>query len=174
MPALWDGCVLFGEWILERNACEVGQIQYITAWQRAGSKFSAQQPTRVHLHAPYPSSVTNTTLLVTYNRIYITMTKLAETPSVGFDFSNYARNQFLGQRLQGIPKGNTFYLISSFTLTSHSPATSTGTTIVGVIYGGGSSGEEPGVCLGADTRATGGPIVADKNCEKVSGIYGLR
>lgn len=54
------------------------------------------------------SSVTNTTLLVTYNRIYITMTKLAETPSVGFDFSNYARNQFLGQRLQGIPKGNTF------------------------------------------------------------------
>lgn len=120
------------------------------------------------------SSVANTTLLVTYNRIYITMAKLAETPSVGFDFSNYARNQFLGQRLQGIPKGNTFYLLSSFTLTSHSPATSTGTTIVGVIYGGGSSGEEPGVCLGADTRATGGPIVADKNCEKVSGIYGLR
>lgn len=78
------------------------------------------------------------------------MTKLAETPSVGFDFSNFARNQFLGQRLQGIPK-----------------ATSTGTTIVGVIYGGGSSGEEPGVCLGADTRATGGPIVADKNCEKI-------
>lgn len=66
------------------------------------------------------------------------------------------------------------HLLSSFTLTSHSPATSTGTTIVGVIYGGGSSGEEPGVCLGADTRATGGPIVADKNCEKVSGIYGLR
>lgn len=99
--------------------------------------------------------------------IHITMAKLAETPSVGFDFSNYARNQFLGQRLQGIPKGNTFYLLSSFTLTSHSPATSTGTTIVGVIYGGGSSGEEPGVCLGADTRATGGPIVADKNCEKV-------
>ena len=46
------------------------------------------------------------------------MTKLAETPSVGFDFSNFARNQFLGQRLQGIPKGNTFYLLSSFTLTS--------------------------------------------------------
>ncbi len=34
-------------------------------------------------------------------------------------------------------------------------------------YGGGSSGEEEGICLGADTRATGGPIVADKNCEKV-------
>jgi 20S proteasome alpha/beta subunit len=47
-------------------------------------------------------------------------------------------------------------------------ATSTGTTIVGVKFGGGESGEEEGVCLGADTRATGGPIVADKNCEKVS------
>ncbi|WWC86244.1 uncharacterized protein L201_001117 [Kwoniella dendrophila CBS 6074] len=76
--------------------------------------------------------------------------KSIETPNVGFDFSNYARNQFFGERLQGIPK-----------------ATSTGTTIVGVIFGGGDSGEEPGVCLGADTRATGGPIVADKNCEKI-------
>jgi hypothetical protein len=47
-------------------------------------------------------------------------------------------------------------------------ATSTGTTIVGLKYGGGDSGEEEGICLGADTRATGGPIVADKNCEKVS------
>ncbi|WWC66255.1 uncharacterized protein I206_100156 [Kwoniella pini CBS 10737] len=76
--------------------------------------------------------------------------KVVEAPNVGFDFSNYARNQFFGERLQGIPK-----------------ATSTGTTIVGVIFGGGDSGEEPGVCLGADTRATGGPIVADKNCEKI-------
>ncbi|KAK8865922.1 hypothetical protein IAR55_001070 [Kwoniella newhampshirensis] len=76
--------------------------------------------------------------------------KAAETPNIGFDFSNHARNQFLGQRLQGTPK-----------------ATSTGTTIVGVVFGGGNSGEEPGVCLGADTRATGGPIVADKNCEKI-------
>jgi 20S proteasome subunit beta 2 len=39
---------------------------------------------------------------------------------------------------------------------------------VGLKFGGGDSGEEEGVCLGADTRATGGPIVADKNCEKVS------
>eukprot|EP01132_Coremiostelium_polycephalum_P008600 gene8600-10586_t len=36
----------------------------------------------------------------------------------------------------------------------------TGTTIVGVVYNGG-------VVLGADTRATEGPIVADKNCEKI-------
>ncbi|EGG25110.1 proteasome subunit beta type 7 [Cavenderia fasciculata] len=36
----------------------------------------------------------------------------------------------------------------------------TGTTIVGVVY-------KDGVVLGADTRATEGPIVADKNCEKI-------
>lgn len=37
---------------------------------------------------------------------------------------------------------------------------STGTTIVGLIY-------KNGIVLGADTRATSGPIVADKNCEKI-------
>ncbi|XP_059633650.1 proteasome subunit beta type-7-B-like [Cornus florida] len=36
----------------------------------------------------------------------------------------------------------------------------TGTTIVGLIF-------QDGVILGADTRATAGPIVADKNCEKI-------
>lgn len=36
----------------------------------------------------------------------------------------------------------------------------TGTTIVGLTYKGG-------IVLGADTRATNGPIVADKNCEKI-------
>jgi len=36
----------------------------------------------------------------------------------------------------------------------------TGTTIVGLIY-------KDGVVLGADTRATEGPIVCDKNCEKI-------
>ncbi|CAH9077740.1 unnamed protein product [Cuscuta epithymum] len=36
----------------------------------------------------------------------------------------------------------------------------TGTTIVGLVF-------ENGVILGADTRATEGPIVADKNCEKI-------
>jgi 20S proteasome alpha/beta subunit len=39
-------------------------------------------------------------------------------------------------------------------------ATSTGTTIVGCLF-------KDGIVLGADTRATAGPIVADKNCEKV-------
>lgn len=36
----------------------------------------------------------------------------------------------------------------------------TGTTIAGVIF-------KDGVVLGADTRATEGPIVCDKNCEKI-------
>ena len=40
--------------------------------------------------------------------------------------------------------------------------TSTGTTIVGCLF-------NDGIVLGADTRATEGPIVADKNCEKVRG-----
>ena len=39
-------------------------------------------------------------------------------------------------------------------------ATSTGTTIVGCLF-------KDGIVLGADTRATEGSIVADKNCEKV-------
>lgn len=39
-------------------------------------------------------------------------------------------------------------------------AKKTGTTIVGVVY-------KDGVVLGADTRATEGDTVADKNCEKI-------
>lgn len=38
--------------------------------------------------------------------------------------------------------------------------TKTGTTIVGVLC-------KDGVVLGADTRATAGTIVEDKNCEKI-------
>lgn len=53
---------------------------------------------------------------------------------VGFDFSHYNRNA----ALKASPK-----------------ATSTGTTIVGCLYDGG-------VVIAADTRATSGPIVADK------------
>lgn len=61
----------------------------------------------------------------------------------GFDFSNHNRN--LALHAQGVPLPK---------------ATSTGTTIVGCIYDGG-------VVIAADTRATSGPIVADKNCEKL-------
>ncbi|WFD37053.1 proteasome endopeptidase complex [Malassezia cuniculi] len=63
--------------------------------------------------------------------------------SSGFDFSAHARNAHLAASGHVVPR-----------------ATSTGTTIVGLIYSGG-------VVLGADTRATEGPIVADKNCEKI-------
>ncbi|KAF2459478.1 nucleophile aminohydrolase [Lineolata rhizophorae] len=62
---------------------------------------------------------------------------------VGFDFSNHDRNLALHAKGVPLPK-----------------ATSTGTTIVGCIFDGG-------VVIAADTRATSGPIVADKNCEKL-------
>jgi hypothetical protein len=58
----------------------------------------------------------------------------------GFDFSNHTRNAAL--HAQGIPLPK---------------ATSTGTTIVGCLF-------EGGVVIAADTRATSGPIVADKVC----------
>ncbi|KAJ7070317.1 20S proteasome subunit [Mycena belliarum] len=61
----------------------------------------------------------------------------------GFDFSNQLRNNFIAEKGLPLPK-----------------ATSTGTTIVGCLF-------EDGIVLGADTRATEGPIVADKNCEKI-------
>jgi len=61
----------------------------------------------------------------------------------GFDFSNHIRNTFLQEKGVPLPK-----------------ATSTGTTIVGCLF-------KDGVVLGADTRATEGDIVADKNCEKI-------
>ncbi|TVU17128.1 hypothetical protein EJB05_33143 [Eragrostis curvula] len=62
----------------------------------------------------------------------------------GFDFGLCRRNQSLvekgGLKIPGFLK--------------------TGTTIVGLVF-------KDGVVLGADTRATEGPIVADKNCEKI-------
>ncbi|EEH47643.1 proteasome core particle subunit beta 2 [Paracoccidioides brasiliensis Pb18] len=61
----------------------------------------------------------------------------------GFDFSNYNRNVALHAKGVPLPK-----------------AISTGTTIVGCIF-------DAGVVIAADTRATSGPIVADKNCEKL-------
>ena len=61
----------------------------------------------------------------------------------GFSFENSVRNNFLENKGVKLPR-----------------ATSTGTTIVGCLFDGG-------IVLGADTRATSGPIVADKNCEKV-------
>ncbi|PWN44527.1 putative 20S proteasome beta2 subunit [Ceraceosorus guamensis] len=65
------------------------------------------------------------------------------TSKSGFDFGLHSRNAHLASQGHALPK-----------------ATSTGTTIVGCVY-------EDGIVLGADTRATEGSIVADKNCEKI-------
>jgi len=61
----------------------------------------------------------------------------------GFNFDLCRRNEMLTKK--GL-KGPSFL--------------KTGTTIVGLVF-------QDGVILGADTRATEGPKVADKNCEKI-------
>jgi len=61
----------------------------------------------------------------------------------GFNFDNVKRNQMMEASGMVLPKTK-----------------KTGTTIVGIIF-------KDGVVLGADTRATEGPIVCDKNCEKI-------
>mmetsp|Transcript_17449 Transcript_17449/g.29255 ORF Transcript_17449/g.29255 Transcript_17449/m.29255 type:complete len:298 (+) Transcript_17449:54-947(+) len=65
----------------------------------------------------------------------------------GFDFDLYSRNQQLTRQLGG----------AASTLPT---AWKTGTTIVGIVI-------KDGIVLGADTRATGGAEVMDKNCEKI-------
>ncbi|XP_011035440.1 PREDICTED: proteasome subunit beta type-7-A [Populus euphratica] len=61
----------------------------------------------------------------------------------GFSFDLCKRNAMLSQKGLKLP-----------------PFRKTGTTIVGLVF-------QDGVILGADTRATEGPIVCDKNCEKI-------
>eukprot|EP01087_Luapelamoeba_hula_P009421 TRINITY_DN242_c0_g1_i1.p1 TRINITY_DN242_c0_g1~~TRINITY_DN242_c0_g1_i1.p1 ORF type:complete len:296 (+),score=37.54 TRINITY_DN242_c0_g1_i1:57-890(+) len=61
----------------------------------------------------------------------------------GFSFDNCLRNNFLEGKGFQAPR-----------------VLKTGTTIAGVLF-------KDGVVLGADTRATEGPIVCDKNCEKI-------
>ncbi|XBW36576.1 hypothetical protein QEN19_002151 [Hanseniaspora menglaensis] len=61
----------------------------------------------------------------------------------GLSFDNHQRNQFLQSQHNVSVK-----------------TTSTGTTIVGIKF-------DNGVVIAADTRSTQGPIVADKNCEKL-------
>ncbi|KAL2903449.1 Proteasome subunit beta type-7-A [Bienertia sinuspersici] len=73
----------------------------------------------------------------------MTNAKFEAPPKGGFSFDLCKRNEMLlnkGLKAPGFLK--------------------TGTTIVGLIF-------QDGVILGADTRATEGPIVADKNCEKI-------
>lgn len=74
-----------------------------------------------------------------------------ETPP-GFSFDNIHRNAMMEQMAAGDKEtASSSYLPQ---------ATKTGTTIVGLVY-------KNGVVLGADTRATGGTEVVDKNCEKI-------
>eukprot|EP01137_Pigoraptor_chileana_P031906 Opistho-2@20454 len=61
----------------------------------------------------------------------------------GFSFDLCHRNELLASKGMKVPK-----------------ATKTGTTIAGIVY-------KDGIVLGADTRATEGNIVADKNCRKI-------
>jgi 20S proteasome subunit beta 2 len=74
------------------------------------------------------------------------MNTLSAETRGGFDFSNCQRNQQLALAGVSAPK-----------------VKKTGTTIVGIVY-------KNGVVLGADTRATEGAIVCDKNCEKIHKI----
>eukprot|EP00614_Pseudopedinella_elastica_P013121 CAMPEP_0172614178 /NCGR_PEP_ID=MMETSP1068-20121228/49246_1 /TAXON_ID=35684 /ORGANISM="Pseudopedinella elastica, Strain CCMP716" /LENGTH=293 /DNA_ID=CAMNT_0013418883 /DNA_START=72 /DNA_END=953 /DNA_ORIENTATION=- len=77
----------------------------------------------------------------------VTPREVGSRPRGGFSFDLFNRDAALGKQMAS--NG------------SHLPAaTKTGTTIVGIVFKGG-------VCLGADTRATGGSEVADKNCEKI-------
>lgn len=62
----------------------------------------------------------------------------------GFDFDNVERNKLIQKDAGLKPPG----------------AHKTGTTICGVVF-------KDGVVLGADTRATEGSTVCDKNCEKI-------
>ncbi|RUS25449.1 proteasome subunit beta type-7 [Jimgerdemannia flammicorona] len=72
-----------------------------------------------------------------------TMAMKYSLPKSGFNFDNVQRNMALESKGIRPPK-----------------ATSTGTTIVGIIF-------KDGVVLGADTRSTEGDTVADKNCHKI-------
>jgi len=72
-----------------------------------------------------------------------TSTVMQQAPMPGFSFENCKRNAFLAQSGYQACK-----------------VTKTGTTICAMIF-------KNGVILGADTRSTGGDIVANKNCEKL-------
>lgn len=72
---------------------------------------------------------------------------LQESQCGGFNFDNAKRNDLI----------TTKFGSQSSTLPM---AWKTGTTIVGILFA-------DGVVLGADTRATGGSEVVDKNCEKI-------
>ena len=67
----------------------------------------------------------------------------------GFGFENVHRNRMIAQAAAAAGGSSTM-----------PSAKKTGTTICGMVFNGG-------VVLGADTRATNGTEVAEKNCEKI-------
>lgn len=70
-------------------------------------------------------------------------------PKSGFNYDNCLRNNAL--------------LATNPNKAHQLSYTKTGTTICGVIF-------KDGVIVAADTRATGGNIVADKNCAKIHNL----
>ena len=91
-------------------------------------------------------------------------------PLGGFNYDNCLRNKALEANLK--PEKQLKF-------------TKTGTTICGVVFAVSEVAEcayilnteritrhfiQDGVCLAADTRATGGSIVGDKNCEKIHNL----
>ena len=89
------------------------------------------------------------------NREVIKLLKEEESNLGGFSFDLHSRNSQIFSLLN--KQSNLTNNSNSSVLPS---AWKTGTTIVGIIY-------KDGVVLGADTRATGGSEVVDKNCEKI-------
>lgn len=78
---------------------------------------------------------------------------LKESEQGGFSFDLFHRNNQIAKGLSDKASDS----VNSSILPN---AWKTGTTIVGVAY-------KDGIVLGADTRATGGTEVVDKNCEKI-------
>jgi len=74
-----------------------------------------------------------------------------ETPE-GFSFDNIHRNAMIETMANSSDESKTPGYLPQ--------ATKTGTTIAAIVY-------KNGVVLGADTRATGGEEVVDKNCDKI-------
>ncbi|CAK4460035.1 unnamed protein product [Aphanomyces euteiches] len=84
-----------------------------------------------------------------HENAYFEQSAMLKEMEGGFDFANVRRNEFILNTQAGDKTKSAGFRVQK-----------TGTTIVGVVYKGG-------VVVGADTRATGGSTVMDKNCEKI-------
>jgi hypothetical protein len=128
-------------------ALELGAVIFVVWSSNKVTRITAKPPGLSSRHDSYATQ-RNLTIAATTSRTapvnsiassYASSPKpLHKSTMGGFDFSNHNRNAAL--HAQGVPLPK---------------ATSTGTTIVGCLFDGG-------VVIAADTRATSGPIVADK------------